>query len=96
MKLSKREIGLISDIEKSRRQRRLGAWISLLLIPIFWMADSEISGIVSAVVIVHLIHEYIGIRPDDILIDLLQRYINSDVEAVRQLSDKPKASEAVT
>ena len=96
VKLSKKEMEVITDIEKSRRQRKLGAWIGLLLIPNAWKMDVPMSGIISAVVIVHLIHVYIGIRPDDKLIDLLQRYINSDVEAVRQLSDKPKAGESAT
>jgi hypothetical protein len=92
VKLTKTEMDLITDIEKSKRQRKLGAWISLLLIPISWKFSPQVSGLISAVVITHLIHFYIGTRPDDKLIDLLQRYVHSDAEAIRQLSDQSEVS----
>jgi hypothetical protein len=94
VKLSKSEINLIVDIEKSKRQRKLGAWVSLILIPISWMWVRDISGFLSAAVIVHLIHVYIGVRPDDKLMDLLQRYVNSDAEAIQQLSEKSEVGKS--
>ena len=102
VKLSKREIELIADIEKSRRQRKTGALVFLFFIPIWWYGMpligiesdtvSQITALLLGFGVAYLVNVYFGIRPDDKMIDLLQRYVNGDAEAIRQLSEKSEAS----
>jgi hypothetical protein len=91
VKLSNKELRLISDIQKSRKARKIGGWITLLLIPISYIWYPQVSGVITAIVVTHLIHEYLAIHPDDELVDLLQRYVNSDPEAIVQLSKSSRA-----
>jgi hypothetical protein len=98
VKLSKREIALIADFEKSRRRRKIGAWVFLIFVPIWWYGipligiesgtAPVISGLLLGFGVAYLISVYFGVRPDDQLIELLQRYINDDVEAIQQLSGR--------
>ncbi len=104
MKLSSREIALIADIQKSRRQRRTGAFVFVLFIPIWWYAMPLIGigpdiaplviGLLLGYGVAYLVNVYFGVRPDDKLIDLLQRYVNEDAEALRQLSGRSKVGRA--
>ena len=98
MKLSEREIALIADIEKSRKQHKTGALVFLLFVPIWWYGmpligmEQDTVALITALLlgfgVAYLANVYFGIRPDDKLIDLLQRYINDDAEAIQQLSGK--------
>ncbi len=97
MKLSAKEVKLISDVSKNRKQRKWGAWLGFLTATGLLVATEgfgifpslrESSILVIAVVatFAHLIHVYFAVRPEDKLVDLLQRYINRDPEAVARLS----------
>lgn len=105
MKLSKREIALIADLQKSRRRRKTTAWVFLIFMVIWWFGmpllgiSSEtvhlMTGLLLGFGIANLISVYYGVRPDDKLIDLLQRYINDDAEALQQLSRTSEVRESI-
>ena len=96
MKLTKREIELIADIETSRNRRRRAAWVGLIIVLASsfalsyfnWFAGSSstLIGVLLGAAIVNLLNAYSTIRVDDKLNDVLQRYVNSDPDAVRQLA----------
>jgi hypothetical protein len=103
MKLSDREIEMISNIPKNRRDRKLGAWLGLATALAAFVAvqyfdfHHESLGPVFAILLGFSTGEvaraHFRVRPEDKLIDLLQRYVNSDPEAVRQFSFKSESSE---
>ena len=96
MKLTEREVELISKIDRNRFWRRRGAWVGLVMALVAWFLasyfewSSNSSGIVIGMVlgfaIVYLASAYSPGRADDKLNDVLQRYVNNDPEALRQLS----------
>ncbi len=96
MKLTKREIELIAGIERNRLWRRRGAWIGLVTVLLAWFAtnyfewlpdsSSIVIGIFLGAAIVNLGSSYSTVRVDDNLNGVLQRYVNSDPEALRQIS----------
>ena len=98
MKLSEREIELISDIAKSRSKRKFGAWAGLItgmflmtaVVYFDFNLDSigPVLGIFLGVAVATLAREYFGIRAEDMLIDLLQRYVNDDPDAIQQISGR--------
>jgi hypothetical protein len=103
MKLSSREVEMISNIPKARRDRKLSAWSGLIIALValigvhildYWVSTL---GLFIAVLvgfsIGKLAAEYFRVRPDDKLIDLLLRYVNDDPEAVAQLSGQADAME---
>jgi len=100
MKLSPREIDLISDISRSRRMRGIGAWVALgivlfgggALMYLNVLADSSsiVIGIFLGVAITNVASAHSNVRADDKLIDILQRYVNSDPEALQQLSSSSR------
>ena len=102
MNLSNREIEMISDISKARRHRRIGAWLGLATALIVFVGTQyfdfgreslgPIVGIFLGLAVAELSSAYFGIRSEDKLVDLLQRYINSDPEAIEQLSTKSTSS----
>ena len=96
MKLTAKEVKLLSALSKRHKRRKWDAWFSFLstialivatygygmfpsLIewPFLGMAAGGTSG--------YLMHVYFAVRPEDKLIELLQRYVNRDPEAVAQL-----------
>lgn len=98
MRLSSREVELIKDVPKARRNRKLSAWSGLItslviLIGVHFF-DYQVStlGLFIATIvgfsIGNLAAEYFRVRPDDKLVDLLLRYVNDDPTAIRQLSDQ--------
>jgi hypothetical protein len=102
MKLTKREIELIANIEKSRLRRRRGAWTGLVSTLVVWFAasyfdwlsnvSSMVIGLCLGFAIVNLASAYSAVRADDKLNDVLQRYVNDDPEALRQLSSGQEQS----
>jgi len=96
MKLTKREIELIAGIETNRNRRRRAAWVGLSIVLAGWFAlnffdrftgsSSTLIGMLFGAAIVNLANAYSTIRVDDKLNDVLQRYVNSDPDAVRQLA----------
>ena len=106
MKLSKKEIELITHIEKSRRQRKIAALLGFLVLPIVWYgmpligaepdAVTQTTGFILGFLVSYLIVSFSNAQPDDKLIDLLQRYINRDAEAIRQLSEISMAGGSAT
>lgn len=102
MKLTAKEVKLLSEFEKRKRQRRLDAWTALILAAFvlvlteafgFWpsLRNTGLQGVVIGVLVTHLIHVYFAARPSDKLIDLLQRYVNKDAEAIAQLHGKDRS-----
>lgn len=97
MKLTGREMAIVSAYSATQRRRRTGAWIGLAALAAFWIAMAYIDrlgsvgtvlGISLGLIIAELASLYFGTRPEDKLIDLLQRYINQDAEALEQFSSK--------
>jgi hypothetical protein len=96
MKLTNTEIELISEIERSRFRRQRGAWIGLVITLVAWFSvsyfewlsnsSSIVIGVFLGIAIVNLASAYSSVRADDKLNDVLQRYVNNDPEALRQLS----------
>lgn len=97
MKLTGREMKIVSAYSATRKRRKIGAWIGLATIAAFWIAMVYIDrlesvgtvlGISLGILIAELASLYFGVRPEDKMIDLLQRYINQDAEALEQFSLK--------
>lgn len=97
MKLSRTEINLLLDIQAAQKRRRRDAWISfVLVISIFIgtyqfdllpaLQQSELLGAAIGATTAYLVHVHFAVRPEDKLINLLQRYVNRDPEAVSQFA----------
>jgi len=97
MRLTAREIELLVDVHDRRRRRKRSAWFGFVFLlgvfavvngldPFPWEFDSSIVGIALGASAASLIHAYLGVSPDDKLVDLLQRYINHDPEAIKQIA----------
>ncbi len=104
MKLSPKEIEIFSQIEKNKKQRRLNAWMNILAIPayvlmvqFFELRDSlpfMLGGALVGLSMANLSHVYFGVRSEDKLIGLLQRYVNRDPDAIQQFSDAARSGGA--
>ena len=102
MKLTKREIDLITGIEKNRRRRKNGVWWTVLVLLVTWFVLPLIGieketvftlvAVAFGIAFSDYVNNYIRVRSEDKLIDLLQRYVNGDAEAIRQLLDKSEAA----
>ena len=55
--------------------------------------DSPILGLGIALAVGYLAHVYFAVRPEDELVELLQRYVNQDPEAVAQLANSTERNE---
>ena len=98
MRLSSREVELIKDVPKTRRNRKLSAWsgliTSLVIMIGVYFFDYQVGnfGLLIAMIVGfsvgNLAAEYFRVRPDDKLVDLLLRYVNEDPTAIEQLSDQ--------
>jgi hypothetical protein len=99
MKLTARELELVADAPKRRQRRIRNAWVAFagVIAPVIvvngfdpfpWKFDSSTIGLGVSAVVVNLIHAYFGVRSDDRLVDLLQRYVNHDPEAIEQLGTR--------
>jgi hypothetical protein len=99
MKLSDREMEIISSIPKNRRNRRLGLWLSIAGILIAVVAGPYIDYDVTTAITMlggFLAGQAAGYsiaRSEDKLIDLVQRYVNSDPEAIRQFAARVRTVE---
>jgi len=96
MKLTANEVKLLSNVARRRQQHRLDAWTALLLAAFSLvltegfgllpsLRETGLQGLIFGLLVAHLIHVYFTVRPSDKLIDLLQRYVNEDAEAITQL-----------
>ena len=97
MKLTAKEVELLSGVAACRKRRKWDAWVSFLLVIALMIAvlgygvfpsfaESQFLGMAAGASVAYLIHVYFAVRPEDKLIGLLQRYVNRDPEAVAQLS----------
>jgi hypothetical protein len=102
MKLTDRELEIFSSYSAIQRKRKAGAWIGLGFIVVCWVAiyytdrfDSigDVLAIFLGFITAELASLYFGVRPEDKMVDLLERYINNDAEALKQFSLK-RSSEA--
>ena len=94
---------MVSKILKNRRDRKLSAWLGLaaalaaFIGALYFDLDFDSLGPVIGVFLgisgAELTSVYFRVRPEDKLLDLLQRYINNDPEAVRQFSFKAVSGE---
>lgn len=98
MKLSDREIELISNIQKNRRSRSLNLWFATAGIFIALIVGSYTSYDVTMTIailggfLVGQTAAYPSTRSTDKLIDLARRYVNSDPEAIRQLATNTRST----
>jgi len=97
MKLTATEVKMLSRLSARRKRRMWDAWLSFLLAVALNIAtygygvfpsltESPFLGMAVGVSFAYLVHVYFAVRPEDKLIELLQRYVNRDPEAVKQLS----------
>jgi hypothetical protein len=98
VKLSEREIELISNIAKHRKQRKTAAWILLWIllagfaVAIYFRLDALI--LVLAVLSGFAASESFGLRPESRIEELLLKYVNNDAETIRQISERSKPGES--
>jgi len=97
LKLTDREVEIISSYSTIKKRRKIGAWLGLATAVAFWIGQYyfdrlDALGPVIAVFLgisaAELASLYFGVRPEDKMVDLLQRYINSDAEAIAQFSSR--------
>lgn len=97
MKLTAKEVELLSNLSTRRRHRKWDAWLSFLsaiglMVATYGygmfpsLAEWPFLGMATGLTFAYLIHVYFAVRPEDKLISLLQRYVNRDAEAVAQLA----------
>jgi hypothetical protein len=105
MQLTSREIELLRQIPPERARRRRNLFLGLacwLLLPTIAMYadinDSSFHGIdladMYALLGGFLAGQwawYLRTRPEDKLIDIIQRYVNRDAEAIRAIAKNPDA-----
>jgi hypothetical protein len=96
VRLTEREIEFINGIPKRRRDRKLGAWFGLASAVAGFAAlqyvgsqyDSlgPVLGIFLGFSAAEVARVHFRVTPEDKLIELLQRYISRDPEAVQQFA----------
>lgn len=99
MKLSARELDLLSDIGKARKVRKRRAWIGLGVLLVGWAgliyfdldALIPVLAVFSGVAASTLGNEYFGGRTLDRLEDLLLRYVNNDPDALQQMAKRSES-----
>jgi hypothetical protein len=99
VKLSDREIEIISSIPKNRRYRRLGLWFPaaaiLLAVVVGFYIDYDLTTAVTMLggFLAGQAAAYSSTRSDEKLIDVVQRYVNGDPEAIRQIAARARTGE---
>jgi hypothetical protein len=99
VKLSDREIEIISSRPKNRRNRRLGFWFAtasiLIALVISAYIDYDLTTVIAMLggFLAGQAAAYSGARSEDKLIDLVQRYVNGDPEAIGQFAVRNRTSE---
>lgn len=96
MRLTDREVEMIRRIPKRRRDRKLGAWLGLAAaVAVFGLFQAfgsqyELLGPLIGVLLgfstAEVARAHFRVEPEDKLIELLQKYVSRDPEAVRQVS----------
>jgi len=96
MKLTANEVKLLTALSKRHKRRKWDGWFSFLATVALIVAtygygmfpsliEWPFLGIAAGGAATYLMHVYLAVRPEDKLIELLQRYVNRDPEAVAQL-----------
>ena len=96
MRLSAREVEILSQLDSYQKKRRKTAWGFLGLVLISWalfayldrMTD-QLYGMVTILCIITLsnvLRAQFQLTSEDKLLDLLRRYVNRDAEAIVQMS----------
>ena len=99
MKLSDREIEIISGMPKNRRLRRLGVWFAaasvLIALVVNFYIDYDLGPVITMLsgFMVGQAAAHHSARSEDKLIELVQRYVNSDPEAIRQFAMRTDTGE---
>jgi hypothetical protein len=104
MKLSARELKFLSEVETRHLRRKRDAWLYLIAVFLLIVLtnnvevfaaldDTSILGAGIAVAVIYLVKLYFAVRPEDKLVELLQRYVNQDPEAVAQLAESTTPDE---
>lgn len=106
MKLSAKEIDLLSDLKKVRRQRRFFAWIvasvTLVALIALYSMETNLDALIPALsaffgmAVFLLADDLLGVRTEDPVEDLLLKYVNNDPEALQRISDRAKSREMST
>jgi len=106
MRLSDKELKLITEVEKRRSDRKKGAWLNFVVVIILSIATFAgfqviqeqwiLLGLLTAFAAAYLANVYFAVRPENELIELLQRYVNQDAEAVEQIAESAAAKERST
>ena len=95
MKLTNREIEIVSSFSKVQNRRKIGAWVGLATVIAFWIGQyyfdrldslSPVIAVFLGASVAELASLHFRVRPEDKMVDLLQRYINNDAEALAQIS----------
>jgi len=103
MKLTNRELALIAKIGHRRNERRIGIWVFLGTLVVY--LGLRVFGVVSNVevsldwlIIAYAVNypliAYSGYfrTTEEGAVDLLQRYIHTDAEAITQMADETRKS----
>jgi len=104
MKLSARELKFLAEVETRHVRRRRDAWmylISVFLLIVLTnkvevfaaLGDTSILSVGITIAVIYLVHTYFAIRPEDKLVELLQRYVSQDPEAVAQIAESTTPDE---
>lgn len=103
VKLTLKEIDLLSNISKARRQRKFFAWIiasvTFVALVALYNMDTYLDALIPAltaffgIAVFSLAGDLLGVQTEDPVEDLLLKYVNNDPEALQQLSDRAKSRE---
>jgi len=97
MKLTDREVEIVSSYSTVKNRRKIGAWLGLATVVAFWIGQyyfdrldslGPVIAVFLGISAAELASLYFRVRPEDKMVDLLQRYINSDAEALAQFSSR--------
>lgn len=106
MKLSAKEVKLISGLSDRKRRRKWDAWLTFVSATGLTVAtygyglfpslmEWPILGFATGASVAYLVHVYFAVRPEDKLIELLRRYVDRDPEAIAQISGNLESDEVV-
>lgn len=98
MRLSAREVEILSQLDSYEKKRRKSAWSLLGVVLTSWavlayldrMTD-QLYGMITVLCIItvsNVLRAQFQLTSEDKLLDLLRRYVNRDAEAIAQMSTK--------
>ena len=100
MKLSSKEVELISKWPARLKRRKRDAWsyfvsVTALMVATHgygmfpYFAEGPVLAVAMTATIFYLANVYFAVRPEDKLVELLRRYIDRDPEAIEQIAAEP-------